>query len=149
MVPVIPVDREDLDKVGKLLDESLVVLRLDEVVVPPWQVESLGRGGGGEVHLGRGGGAVPLHVPGWTPVEGLEGPGEDVLGGVDDGPGGAASREVLHLVGEGGGVLLLHVVPGDGVQSVEGSGQRVTLIWRRGDRSRDAESWSPRSRTWW
>ena len=117
MIPVIPVDRVDLDKVGKLLDESLVVLGLDEVVVPLGQVESLGWGGGGEVHLRRGRGAVPLHVPGWTPVEGLEGAGDDVLGGVDDGPGGAARREVPHLGGQGGGVLLLHVVPGDGDKS--------------------------------
>ena len=47
---------------------------------------------------------------------------------MDDGPGGAASREVPHLGGQGGGVLLLHVVPGDGDQSVERGGQRVTLI---------------------
>ena len=127
MVPVIPVDRVDLDKVGKLLDESLVVLRLDEVVVPPGQVESLGRGGGGQVDLRWTVGSVPLQVSSGAPVEGLEFSLKiskifslleifssllDVLSSVNNGPGRGSSREMLHLLRQVCLVLLLNIKPG-------------------------------------
>ena len=127
MVPVLPVDVEDLDQVGQLLHQPLIVLRLDQVVVGLREVESLGRGGGCEVDLRRTAGSVPLQVHTGAPVEGLEFSLEiskifslleifssllDVLSRVDNGPGRGSSREMLHLLRQVSLVLLLLVKPG-------------------------------------
>ena len=72
MVPLLPVHVEDLDQVGQLLDEPVEVSRLDQEVIAGWKVESLSRGGGGEVDLWRTAGSVSHQVLCRAPVEGLE-----------------------------------------------------------------------------
>ena len=72
MVPVLPVYNEELDNVGQLLAEPLVVPGLDQVVIVPGQVERLGRSGEAEVDLWCTGGAVSLQVAKRAPVECLD-----------------------------------------------------------------------------
>ena len=74
MVPLLPVDIEDLDKVGQLHDEPVKVSRLDEEVIAGGEVEGLGWSGGGEVDLWRTAHSVPVQVFSRAPVEGLEFP---------------------------------------------------------------------------
>ena len=72
MVPLLPINIEDLDNVGQLLYESLVVSRLDEEIICRGEVEGLGGSGGGEVDLRRRGGSVPHGVVCRAPVKCLQ-----------------------------------------------------------------------------
>lgn len=51
VVPILPVYDEDVGNVGQLLDESLIVPGLDEVVIVLGEIEHLGRRGEAKVHL--------------------------------------------------------------------------------------------------
>ena len=75
MVPLFPVNIEDLDNVWQLLYESLVVSRLDEEIIYRREVEGLGGSGGGEVDLRRRGGSVPQCVVCRAPVKCLQSAG--------------------------------------------------------------------------
>ena len=72
VVPVLPVYDEDVGNVGQLLDESLIVPGLDEVVIVLGEIEHLGRRGEAKVHLWWPAGAISRQVSLGAPVKSLD-----------------------------------------------------------------------------